>query len=793
MRGYRASATVWLFGLLLLAGVSAASGQEEAAQAQPQAPRTFSVRELSHETYRLGCIDTQSCIQILGQFGYNTNPPGGQVKLDQLPAVFPMPAKAPASVVGQKVLSQETISAPMHRLMIVYHSSQSEDVARLKELLEQTIDVPARLVQIEAMFIELSEDTFKEMGVQWDVYKHEGRWLTFKPEGAHTPLTLFYSAKVHPEEFTRRVATTIQMVIQEGKAEVLSRPSVLVLNNQNAKIEIVRDTPILKQTITRDFAKIEVRFEKVGIVLNIMPRVSHDDSTIAMQILAEVSEIPEGEWIVIPEGAMAGTKVAPSIDRRVVQTVARVPDGTPLIIGGLIRNEKGEMADRIPVLSRIPILGVLFQRRSSRSEKREVIIVLTPTVIRPAGTHRLLLPKDSARFDFLENVLFRNTYRLKAKDVFDLRFLEEFPEILEAFARARQFVTAHPEYAERSPFKELAAGVIPGEDAVVIRMVYEVVKKLGLHERLDTARMIFFEKPVGFDAESLERMLLERSPDGTLPSYFAQSYPKEVLIARSKVRRRGGLEEPAEAKMAEVEWRKVSTHDEVEAILRSIEELSEDCSYHEFAFALESQDDLQRLKDREMTFFKKGELKLCGFDITFLEQKLKQYSPDGTVYGYFARPYPKEVLFFRYKVPAAGRLQEALLSPVANVEPREVQDRDEVEAALLEMNRLHEDYTYHEFAFVLDNEKDLVRLKAALALREVANVNNFEDLLLLRRFRVGRRIAVPQFEEADERTFLIDQDVAEFFFKSDYYYYALMAKLEQGYRMIQEAMAEEGD
>jgi len=290
-----------------------------------------------------------------------------------------------------------------------------------------------------------------------------------------------------------------------------------------------------------------------------------------------------------------------------------------------------------------------------------------------------VLPKDSEQFDFLDNRLFRNAYRLKAEDIFDLAFLEENPTILDAMARVRRFVAKHPEYRERSPFREMSQGSIPGEDAVVVRMIYEVAKKLGLHEQLKTERMIVFE---------------------------------------------ADPEKPA------------------------------------------------------------------GFDVTFLKKLLEKSSPDGTVAGYFARPYPKEVLLFRYNLPMGDGMKEVLCSPVAHLERKTVQSRDEVEDVLLEINRLHDDYTYHEFAFVLDSEKDLVRLKAAVALREIAKVNNFEDLLVLRNFRVGRKVVMPEVEK-NERVFLVDHEVAECFFKSEYYYPALKAKLEQGYRIVEQALAAE--
>ncbi len=692
MRAHRTSAAIWLLGALMLWGAAAGAQEETPAEqpAQPpQLPASVPVRQLSHETYQLSCIDMQSCIEILGQLGYTTKPPGAQAQLAQLPAVFAMPSVSPKSIivdpgqVSKTKLSEETLSAPEHRLIILYHESQSEEVARLRDLLEGTIDVPERMVLIEGMVIELTEDLLKELGVEFAAYGGELQWGEFAREAGRTgdsqvPLYLFRNRTdlPAPADLRHRVQATIRAAIQEGRAEVLSSPSVLVLNNQNANIQVTSQLPIFKTIITERTTKIDIGWETVGIIMNIKPRVSNDGSTIAMQVLVEVSESPEFLTVVTGEEEQA---IAPLIDRRVVQTVARVQDNTPFIIGGLIRNEKTETTDRIPILSRIPLLGNLFQSKSDRREKREVIIVLTPRVIEAGGTQRPVLPKDSEQFDFLDNRLFRNAYRLKAEDIFDLAFLEENPTILDAMARVRRFVAKHPEYRERSPFREMSQGSIPGEDAVVVRMIYEVAKKLGLHEQLKTERMIVFE---------------------------------------------ADPEKPA------------------------------------------------------------------GFDVTFLKKLLEKSSPDGTVAGYFARPYPKEVLLFRYNLPMGDGMKEVLCSPVAHLERKTVQSRDEVEDVLLEINRLHDDYTYHEFAFVLDSEKDLVRLKAAVALREIAKVNNFEDLLVLRNFRVGRKVVMPEVEK-NERVFLVDHEVAECFFKSEYYYPALKAKLEQGYRIVEQALAAE--
>ena len=247
-----------------------------------------------------------------------------------------------------------------------------------------------------------------------------------------------------------------------------------------------------------------------------------------------------------------------------------------------------------------------------------------------------------------------------------------------------------PELAEVSPFRELSQGVIPGEDAVVVRMIYEILQKpaLALHEHIDTNNIILFERS-------------DSSPAGFKVRFLASDDPT-----------RPGL--------------------------------------------------------------------------------LQAASPDGTVRGYFARQYPKDVLFVHYNLAPGGGLSKALETPVAEAEWVTVASRDEVEQHMLEMNHLAEDYRYHHVALVIDTERDLERLKVAIAAREVAKVNDFEEILSLQRFRVGRRFVLPELEREQDRIYLIDPRVTEFFYKSDFYYSVLKEQLELAYDMLMKEVQKEG-
>lgn len=525
------------------AAAEPAAAEREADAAEPAAVEReadaggqYSGRELETEIYQVSHIEAKLCLDILKALGYCVGPPEGLFSLTDLPAVFALSDTEVYTVVGtgeDGKFSPATDSSPQQRLMLVYHRSQTAELVALKRLLTEKIDVPCRQVLIEALVIELSEEASRELGMEY-AYSGSHGSITFQPDetagvsGLVAAGRRLYGAVPDPRAFS----ATLRAVIDDQKAEVLSSPSVLTLDGRQARITIAEDVPIIKTTtVTGGTTTVDVEFKEVGITLNIKPRVSRDSLWVTLQVQTEVSEAPREDYLMVED-----LRVAPLINRRKVETIASIKNNTPFIIGGLIRNEKGETVERLPLLSLIPLIGPLFQVRTDRNEKREVIIVLTPRVIETEGPGRPIQPKDSARFDFLDNRLFRNSYRLKSEDIFDLGFITGNAEVQSTFRRARAFLDLHPEYGNQPPFDVVRAGGVPGEESIVVRMIYEVAKKLELHEGLEPERMIYFvpdsEKPAGFRVTFLHRALTELAEGRSLKKYLRQPYPKKVLFLR---------------------------------------------------------------------------------------------------------------------------------------------------------------------------------------------------------------------------------------------------------------------
>ena len=191
------------------------------------------------------------------------------------------------------------------------------------------------------------------------------------------------------------------------------------------------------------------------------------------------------------DGDTVATK--PGSSTRRVHTFALVPNKTPIIIGGLVSKDNERTENRLPWLSDIPLIGPLFGATSASNEKKEVIIVMTPHIIRNSNDIGIQTPKDTEMFDDTGMDLFRDSYRVRAEDVFDLGFVYKSKE----FNKYRNYVITRSETDEqfaRTPLGQSFAGShFPGGDGLIARMIYDIVKKRNLHNPVSKDRIILTE------------------------------------------------------------------------------------------------------------------------------------------------------------------------------------------------------------------------------------------------------------------------------------------------------------
>lgn len=170
---------------------------------------------------------------------------------------------------------------------------------------------------------------------------------------------------------------TLRAIAEAGKTEVLSRPSVLARNNQQATITVGQQVPLITNVRYDNFGNQinAISYQSVGIILRVTPFIT-DDGLVEMIVAPEISNLSE-QTVAIAAGV-----TAPVINTRSADTVVVTPDGQTVVIGGLMQNSKTETDSKIPWLGDIPGLGSLFKRRSNNGSKTELLIFLTPHIVR---------------------------------------------------------------------------------------------------------------------------------------------------------------------------------------------------------------------------------------------------------------------------------------------------------------------------------------------------------------------------------------------------------------------------
>ncbi|MFG0245317.1 MAG: type II secretion system protein GspD [Phycisphaerales bacterium JB052] len=515
-------------------------------------------KDLARELVQLSYVDTQSAIKSLTGLGIKTinsvETLPATINYDELPIVTVMPtpdtkamglvgsAESASGAFGQSStptkasdLNANVLMGQTSELMIVYHPAHPEQYSMVRQLLNKYIDRPARQVFVEGLVLEISEEGLDELGVEWSYQQGSVDFVlgSLSPTGLTDTLGL---TNIEDRTLVKNWAVELRALVQDGKAEVLSRPSVITLDNRQATIRVGEDIPIATSQEGFSSASNKVAFNfkylATGILLNIRPRITESGEEVSMLIDTVVSAQVPGRDLEIRSTAGDLLASAPTVSTRRVQTYARIDNKTPLIIGGLVSRDMSISQDKVPFLGDLPIIGNAFRSKQTSTEKREVIIVLTPYVLQDDDVVSRILPKDDDLFDSTGNKLFRDAFRIRSQDVFDLRFLAENKRLRIYRDLARELMKNNFTFKEIEPFSQFADDTIPGEEILVHRMIYELIKRTEVDERVNPQRIIYFEEKdyEGYNVRFLDSMLAKLGDGQTPESFFKLNPGKAIAI-----------------------------------------------------------------------------------------------------------------------------------------------------------------------------------------------------------------------------------------------------------------------
>ncbi|MCK4626373.1 MAG: hypothetical protein KAV00_13730, partial [Phycisphaerae bacterium] len=235
------------------------------------------------------------------------------------------------------------------------------------------MDQPPPQVLVQVLLVEVTLDDTIDFGVQWSHLGRQGD----KRARSQTQFGITAGATGFTFSLTGGDLDLLLRALQtQGRTELLSRPQILASDNQEAQINIGQRVPFITASRTTDTGTINtIQYEPIGIILNVTPHIN-PDGFIKMEINPEISSLSTSS-VQISENVNAII-----VNNRSANTTVTVQDGHTIVIGGLItgRNEKRE--EKIPFLGDIPIIGHLFKHTRHVKEKTELLIIMTPRILR---------------------------------------------------------------------------------------------------------------------------------------------------------------------------------------------------------------------------------------------------------------------------------------------------------------------------------------------------------------------------------------------------------------------------
>lgn len=291
-------------------------------------------------------------------------------------------------IVSEPQTNSLLITAPQNRM--------GDIVAMIKHL-----DRRPTQVLVEAVIFEMSVEGFSDLSAQFGAIVNDAvvGGVQFSLEGRPS-LTGLVSSVLNgdtpdvgsggviggiPSQSERGFAGFLSAIAQTNSTRLLSTPSILTLNSQEAEIVVAQNVPF----VTGSFATVgdtalpenpfqTIERQDVGLTLNVTPQINAD-GTVKMVIKQEVSNLTNSR-------ASSGGEITA---RRALSTTVLVRDGNVIMLGGLLEDGFGSTSQKVPGLSNLPLLGGLFRGKNSSKDQRVLLVMLRPRIVRD--------DKDAAR------------------------------------------------------------------------------------------------------------------------------------------------------------------------------------------------------------------------------------------------------------------------------------------------------------------------------------------------------------------------------------------------------------
>ena len=308
--------------------------------------------------------------------------------------------------------TQNTLIRADESLNALVMLAEPELLGMLESIVRQ-LDIPRAQVMVEAAIVEVSGDITDALGVQWAI---DGRGSAGGAGGVSFGNTGLSIGRVlnaiNDNEIpsnlpdgaiigigTRSFGALITALSANSKSNLLSTPSLLTLDNQEAEILVGQNVPFQTGSYTTDASGANNPFttierQDIGVTLRVTPHIN-EGATLRLQIEQEISSIA-------PSASLTAQAVDLVTNKRSIKTTILAEDGQVIVLGGLIQDDVTRTDSKVPLLGDIPFLGALFRSTQETHIKRNLMVFLRPTVVRDRAGQAALAGKKYSDIRVIE-------------------------------------------------------------------------------------------------------------------------------------------------------------------------------------------------------------------------------------------------------------------------------------------------------------------------------------------------------------------------------------------------------
>ncbi len=281
------------------------------------------------------------------------------------------------------------------------------------EMIEQ-LDEPPPQVQVDALLAEVTLDNTTDLGIDWGYQTtyhgntiFTGTEQPALPANGDTPATPRTPGLITGPSGGFNFSITggnldffLRALQTQGKMRVLNRPQIVAIDNVASKIVSGQQVPVPTYSynygVSSGGIQTSYQYQPVGIILEIVPRIG-PDGFVRMDVHTEISSLSDSD-VNLGNGV-----TAKRINDESAETTVTVKDGHSIVIGGLISTSDQTSETKVPLLGDIPLLGWLFKTASVDKTRTELLIVLTPRIIRNVPQADFMTEQEARRLRLMGN------------------------------------------------------------------------------------------------------------------------------------------------------------------------------------------------------------------------------------------------------------------------------------------------------------------------------------------------------------------------------------------------------